>query len=96
MTRVFIQLQGGFGNQLFQHSAGRAVAIRNNSELLLDTRFYDTNGSGRYTHDHFCIEARIAQISELPPPFFLHRGSATTFGENSAVIQGMFGNMNWK
>ncbi len=68
MTRVFIQLQGGLGNQLFQYSAGRAVAIRNNSELLLDTRFYDKNGRGNYALDHFCIEARIAQISELPPP----------------------------
>ena len=68
MTRIFVKLMGGLGNQLFQYAAGRAVAIRNDSELLLDTRFYATNGSRLYALDHFCINAKIATISLLPPP----------------------------
>ena len=68
MTRVFVQLQGGLGNQLFQYAAGRAVAIRTNSELLLDTRTYDTKGERLYSLDQFRIKARIATDSELPPP----------------------------
>ncbi len=68
MTRVFVKLQGGLGNQLFQYSAGRAVAIRNNSELLLDTRVYGANRHRLYSLDHFCIKATIATSLQLPPP----------------------------
>ena len=69
MTRVFVQLQGGLGNQLFQYAAGRGVAIRNGSELLLDIRGYGTNRHRQYSLDHFGIKARIASVSELPPPY---------------------------
>ena len=68
MTRVFVQLKGGLGNQLFQYAAGRAVAVRNNSELLLDTRIYTTNCHRLYSLNHFCIKASVAAPSQLPPP----------------------------
>ena len=67
MARFFVQLKGGFGNQLFQYAAGRAVAIRNDAELLLDARVYSTDHNRLYSLDHFCIKARIATRSELPP-----------------------------
>ena len=36
ISRIF----QGLGNQLFQYSFGRAMALRNNTELKIDTRFY--------------------------------------------------------
>jgi hypothetical protein len=33
---IFVQLNGGLGNQLFQYAAGKALAMKNNTELLLD------------------------------------------------------------
>jgi hypothetical protein len=36
MVRLFVQLNGGLGNQLFQYAIGRAVALRNNAELVMD------------------------------------------------------------
>lgn len=36
MVKLFIQLNGGLGNQLFQYAIGRAVALTNNAELVLD------------------------------------------------------------
>ena len=89
MTRVFVQLKGGLGNQLFQYAAGRAVAIRNSSELFLDTRIYTTNRHRLYSLDHFCIKARVAAPSQLPPPP-AHHGSATNFGERLAVVLDIF------
>lgn len=37
---VIVRLWGGLGNQMFQYACGYAVAKRNNTDLLLDTRFY--------------------------------------------------------
>jgi hypothetical protein len=34
---ISVRLQGGLGNQLFQYAAGRALALRHKTELLLDT-----------------------------------------------------------
>ena len=69
MNRVIIRLVGGLGNQLFQYTTARAVAFRNGSDLLLDIReFSNDNGKWRYSLHHFNINARIAKISELPPP----------------------------
>ena len=33
---ICVRLEGGLGNQLFQYTAGRALAIRHQTELLLD------------------------------------------------------------
>lgn len=35
--KVFVRLKGGLGNQMFQYAAGRALALRNNMALVLDT-----------------------------------------------------------
>lgn len=34
---ICVRLEGGLGNQLFQYAAGRALAMRHRTELLLDT-----------------------------------------------------------
>ena len=69
MNRVIIRLVGGLGNQLFQYTTARAVAFRNGSDLLMDIRdIINGNGKWRYSLNHFNINARIANNSELPPP----------------------------
>jgi len=37
MKRLTVYLNGGLGNQMFQYAAGRAVALRNGADLVLDT-----------------------------------------------------------
>jgi hypothetical protein len=35
--RLIVGLKGGMGNQMFQYAAGRALSLRNNMEIILDT-----------------------------------------------------------
>jgi len=60
---------GGLGNQLFQYATAFAVALRNNSELILDIRDIQGSCGGRQQLlMHFGISARVAEPDELPPP----------------------------
>jgi hypothetical protein len=43
---ICVQLKGGLGNQLFQYAAGRALSIRHDTSLLLDTSIYQTMQRG--------------------------------------------------
>lgn len=36
--KIYLYLCGGLGNQLFQYAAARNLAIKNNAELILDTK----------------------------------------------------------
>lgn len=38
---VIIRISGGLGNQMFQYAFGRAISLRNNAILKLDTIFYE-------------------------------------------------------
>lgn len=44
---VYIKLSGGLGNQLFQYATGKALSIKNNCNLIIDTYWYSSipNGS---------------------------------------------------
>ena len=60
---------------MFQYAAGRALALRNSAELVLDTRTgfaWDTVYHRAYELDCFPIEARIASFFEQLP-FWLER-----------------------
>lgn len=37
---ICVKLAGGLGNQMFQYAAGRALALRHNTQLLLDLTWY--------------------------------------------------------
>jgi hypothetical protein len=55
--RLIVRLKGGLGNQMFQYAAGRALSIRNDAELILDT----TSG---FIRDN--VYRRTFQLNELP------------------------------
>jgi hypothetical protein len=40
---IIIRLSGGVGNQLFQYATGRALSLKNNTQLRLDISAYDLN-----------------------------------------------------
>lgn len=57
-NRVTVQLVGGIGNQLFQYFAGRCVASRTSSELILDT---SRIGVGGRNHGSTIADLNISQ-----------------------------------
>lgn len=77
LAPVYVRLIGGLGNQLFQYATARAVALRNKSDLVLDTRAYSADvtlpGSAdkvRRSYDlgNFAIVAHPDGADQLPPP----------------------------
>lgn len=59
MNEVIVRLVGGLGNQMFQYAAGRAVAVRNHSPLVLDLSWFGTDPERQYALAPFKINARI-------------------------------------
>lgn len=64
---IITHINGGLGNQMFQYAAGRALALRLDTELLLDTRIFDGKTQFGFGLNHFAISARQALPAELPP-----------------------------
>lgn len=58
---------GGLGNQLFQYAMARALALRSNSELILDTRHYESDRAHEYALHHFKIQPKATTSNGLPP-----------------------------
>ncbi len=65
---IVVRLQGGMGNQMFQYALGRVLAIKNSTELKLDTSFFDikTTPIRVYDLDVFNITANIATKKDIP------------------------------
>lgn len=63
---VIVRLQGGLGNQLFQYAFGRALAIRSEAPLVLDTfsGFQRDPYRRSYSLAPFAIEADILPQSQ--------------------------------
>lgn len=62
---IIVKITGGLGNQLFQYSLGRALSLKLNCELVLDTSFYPTQTLRKYELDKFNIQARLATQKEI-------------------------------
>ena len=68
---VVVRLTGGLGNQMFQYAAGRAIADRLGTELLLDTRAFEHVLALRpytrraYALSPFKLRARLATAEDL-------------------------------
>lgn len=70
---VFVRLEGGLGNRLFQDAPGRSLALAAGRDLLLDTSAYREDRLRAYQIDHFAIAARPLRRGDLP--FFRLRRS---------------------
>lgn len=73
---IAVRLQGGLGNQLFQYAAGRALALRHETDLVLDTSTL-LRKDPRVTQRemelyHFRVAARVATTAESRLMPFLH------------------------
>lgn len=65
---IIVRLKGGMGNQLFQYALGRALSLRNNTEVGLDTSFYSNPGIPVRTYDLdlFNIDAKVLSRNDIP------------------------------
>lgn len=67
---ITIRLKGGLGNQMFQYALGRALALKNDTELKIDTSFFYVDFKSitkrTYNLDVFNIKAEIAKESDIP------------------------------
>jgi len=68
---IVVHLTGGLGNEMFQYAAGRALAARHGSELVLDPSWFEGEGGGevgfirRYELGCFDLEARVARVQDV-------------------------------
>ncbi len=61
---IIVRLKGGLGNQLFQYATARHLAHLNNSELFLDTSYFEFKAdrpAWKYELGAFNIKAEIAE-----------------------------------
>jgi hypothetical protein len=61
---IVVKLMGGFGNQLFQYAAGRALALARSEDLLLDLSFLNADPRGAYTKRAFELD-QVKYIAQL-------------------------------
>ena len=69
---IIVKLMGGLGNQMFQYAAGRALSLKNDCELKLDTEFLlDRSEKPKdfvfrnYDLDIFKLKVNIASSEEV-------------------------------
>lgn len=66
---IVVRLMGGLGNQMFQYAAARRLALRHDTELALDTEYFDRIPLGdtprRFELGHLRIQARFASTVEI-------------------------------
>lgn len=57
-------LKEGLGNQLFQYAAGRCLAEKRNTTLMLDTFSFKSNALRKYALNNFNINVRICDETD--------------------------------
>ena len=62
---IVVYIVGGIGNQLWQYAVGRRLAHKLNTELKLDTTFYEHDNLRPYALDLFNITAPVAAPEEI-------------------------------
>jgi hypothetical protein len=62
---IITKLIGGLGNQLFQYSLGKSLAVKKNTELKLDISGFEKYKLHAYSLNHFNITENIATEKEI-------------------------------
>jgi hypothetical protein len=89
MKKVYVYLNGGLGNQMFQYATARALALRAGAELVMDTwsgfvRDYQYHRS--YELLYLPIQARVATALERAP-IWLFRAENRMRAVNRNIFQ---------
>src|SRR4051812_33715381 len=75
---IIVRLQGGMGNQMFQYALGRALSLKYNIPLKIDTSVLNdrTPRQGftfrNYELGRFHIKATFVEKSEIPWKYRMH------------------------
>lgn len=77
---IIVKLIGGLGNQMFQYAAGKALALKHQVPLKIDTSFLEKDPNGQYTKrqlelNGFDLQLEIAgsaELSHFKQNFFNH------------------------
>jgi hypothetical protein len=73
---VYVRLQGGLGNQLFQYAAARNLALMNGAELRLDTSAYSLRSERRFELGSFRVAGfRAGRMERMRLKFDLRSGT---------------------
>jgi hypothetical protein len=70
MSKIVVRLKGGLGNQMFQYAAGRALALRNDASLILDTHtgfVRDRIYRRAFSLGAYPLAARAASVTDRLP-----------------------------
>lgn len=72
---IIVKVMAGLGNQMFQYAVGRRLAVKRNTQLLLDITSYenmaDIDTPRQYELDCYSIQAEIASkklLAKVQPP----------------------------
>ncbi len=87
--KIIVKLQGGLGNQLFQYSMGKAVALKLNINLVLDLSFYTIKDSynRHFELNNFCIaKTNIINLNDYSFLEKYHNKIKNFIFKNKAVI----------
>ena len=68
MTMIVVRIWGGLGNQMFQYAMGYAISREKNSELRLDTTFYDKEHNERQTQRELDMFGLPIEIKDTVDP----------------------------
>src|SRR3989344_3678940 len=90
---IVVRLKGGLGNQMFQYALGRVLALKNNTELKLNTSFLNLNfaiGTKRnFSLGVFNIEAKTIESSFFVILFrriFQRKGREKSFNFDKNIL----------
>lgn len=92
MKKVYVELNGGLGNQMFQYATARAFSLRAGAELVLDSHTgftLDRQYQRQYELGFLAINARIATFFERLPNW-LNRIHNRVFGNRLQLIRSSF------
>ena len=63
---IAVKLMGGLGNQLFQYAAAKALSLKHNTQLYIDTSFLEADPKNAYTKRQYELDCFVIQAKKLP------------------------------